>query len=106
MLALHRFQPNRYTVRYRSRLRGLHADRRLGDGEPFKKRTKVDESEPEGTRYVKTAGADGRSVTVHRTVRDRAGNVLHEEDFTSNYAPIDEVTAWAEHADTRERRYR
>lgn len=36
-------------------------------GEPFKKRTKVDESEPEGTRYVKTAGADGRSVTVHRT---------------------------------------
>ena len=53
--------------------------------------TKVDESEPEGTRYVKTAGADGRSVTVHRTVRDRAGNVLHEEDFTSNYAPIDEV---------------
>ncbi|MEC4294301.1 VanW family protein [Adlercreutzia shanghongiae] len=61
-------------------------------GEPFKKRTKVDESEPEGTRYVKTAGADGRSVTVHRVVRDRAGNVLHEEDFASHYAPIDEVT--------------
>lgn len=61
-------------------------------GEPFKKRTKVDESEPAGVSYVKTAGADGRSVTVHRIVRDRAGNVLHEEDFTSNYAPIDEVT--------------
>ena len=72
-------------------------------GEPFKKRTKVDESEPEGTRYVKTAGADGRSVTVHRTVRDRAGNVLHEEDFTSNYAPIDEVTVVGPNTPTRER---
>lgn len=61
-------------------------------GAPFKKRVKVDESEPAGTRYVKTVGADGRSVTVHRTVRDCAGNVLHEEDFASNYAPIDEVT--------------
>ena len=70
---------------------------------PFKKRTKVDESEPEGTRYVKTAGADGRSVTVHRTVRDRAGNVLHEEDFTSNYAPIDEVTVVGPNTPTRER---
>ena len=72
-------------------------------GEPFKKRTKVDESEPEGTRYVKTAGADGRSVTVRRTVRDRAGNVLHEEDFTSNYAPIDEVTVVGPNTPTRER---
>ena len=72
-------------------------------GEPFKKRTKVDESEPEGTRYVKTAGADGRNVTVHRTVRDRAGNVLHEEDFTSNYAPIDEVTVVGPNTPTRER---
>lgn len=62
------------------------------EGEPFGKRTVVDENEPEGTRYVKTAGADGRCVTVHRTVRDRAGTVLHEEDFASSYAPIDEVT--------------
>lgn len=60
-------------------------------GDPYKTRTKVDESESPGTRYVKTKGADGRSVTVHRTVRDRAGNVIHEEDFTSYYAPIDEV---------------
>ena len=62
------------------------------EGDPYRKRTKVDENEPEGTRYVKTAGADGRRVTVHRTVRDRAGTLLHEEDFPSNYAPIDEVT--------------
>ena len=61
------------------------------EGEPYGTKTRVDESEPEGTRYVKTAGADGRSVTVHRTVRDRSGNVRHEEDFVSNYAPIDEV---------------
>lgn len=62
------------------------------EGEPFEKRTKVDESEPAGTRYVKTVGADGRRVTVHRVVRDQSGTVLHEEDFTSDYAPIDEVT--------------
>lgn len=60
-------------------------------GDPFKKRTKVDESEPAGTHYVKTKGADGRRVTVHRTVRDRSGNLLHQEDFASNYAPVDEV---------------
>lgn len=62
------------------------------EGEPYRQRTVVDENEPEGTRYVKTAGADGRCVTVHRVVRDRAGTVRHEEDFSSNYAPIDEVT--------------
>ncbi|MDE8703171.1 VanW family protein [Adlercreutzia equolifaciens] len=61
------------------------------EGEAYRTKTQVDENEPEGTRYVKTTGADGRSVTVHRTVRDRSGNVRHEEDFTSNYAPIDEV---------------
>lgn len=65
-----------------------------GDWEPgdaYKTRTKVDENEPAGTHYVKTKGADGRRVTVHRVVRDRAGNLLHEEDFASNYAPVDEV---------------
>ncbi|WP_295995779.1 VanW family protein [uncultured Adlercreutzia sp.] len=61
------------------------------EGEAYKTKYQVDENEPEGTRYVKTTGADGRSVTVHRIVRDRSGNVRHEEDFTSNYAPIDEV---------------
>lgn len=60
-------------------------------GDPFKKRTKIDENEPAGTHYVKTKGADGRRVTVHRIVRDRSGNLLHEEDFASNYAPVDEV---------------
>lgn len=61
------------------------------EGEKYQTKTVVDKNEPEGTRYVKTAGADGRSVTVHRIVRDRSGNVRHEEDFASNYAPIDEV---------------
>jgi vancomycin resistance protein YoaR len=62
------------------------------EGEAYQKITRVDDSEPEGTSYVKTVGANGRSVTVHRTVRDRAGNIIHEEDFSSNYAPINEVT--------------
>lgn len=62
------------------------------EGEPYRKRTVVDENEPVGTSYVKTVGANGRRVTVHRVVRDRAGTVLHEEDFPSDYAPIDEVT--------------
>ncbi len=51
---------------------------------------------------MKTAGADGRCVTVHRTVRDRAGTVLHEEDFASSYAPIDEVTVVGPHTPTAE----
>ena len=72
------------------------------EGDPFGKRVVIDENEPEGTRYVKTAGADGRCVTVHRTVRDRAGTVLHEEDFASSYAPIDEVTVVGPHTPTAE----
>ena len=60
-------------------------------GEAYQTKTKVDENEAPGTRYVKTKGADGRSVTVHRIVRDRAGTILHEEDFESNYNPINEV---------------
>ncbi|MEC4175895.1 VanW family protein [Adlercreutzia sp. R7] len=60
-------------------------------GDAYKTKYQVDEEESEGTRYVKTRGADGRSVTVHRTVRDRSGNLLHEEDFESNYKPINEV---------------
>lgn len=72
------------------------------EGDPFGKRVVIDENEPEGTRYVKTAGADGRCVTVHRTVRDRAGTVLHEEDFASSYAPIDEVTVVGPNTPTAE----
>ena len=60
-------------------------------GEAYQTKTKVDENEAPGTRYVKTKGADGRSVTVHRIVRDRAGTILHEEDFESNYNPVNEV---------------
>lgn len=79
------------------------------EGEPFETKTKVDENEPEGTRYVKTKGADGRAITVHRTVRDRAGNIVHEEDFESNYKPINEVivvgpnTPTADESDKKEK---
>jgi hypothetical protein len=35
---------------------------------------------------------DGKQVTVTRTVRDRAGNVIHRDTYFSNYARITGIT--------------
>ena len=45
----------------------------------------------EGASYVEVAGVDGSSISVFRTVRDQAGNVLHEDEFASLYQPEAEV---------------
>ena len=44
-----------------------------------------------GTQYVKSAGSNGRSITVVRTVTDQDGNVLHEDEFDSNYSATNQV---------------
>ncbi len=54
-------------------------------GEAYRTRVECDESMAEGASYVKTAGIDGSSISVYRTVRDTAGNILHEDEFESRY---------------------
>ena len=54
-------------------------------GDAYRTRVECDESMAEGASYVKTPGVDGSSITVWRTVRDKLGNVLHEDKFVSKY---------------------
>lgn len=61
------------------------------EGEAHATKTIVDETAKPGSSRVETAGRDGRSITVYRTVKDAAGRVLLEDSFTSNYAPVTEV---------------
>lgn len=61
------------------------------EGEKYRTRTVIDESLPADSRYVKTTGADGRSITVVRTVRDYAGATVRVDSFSSLYSAKDEV---------------
>lgn len=61
------------------------------EGEAYSTKTVVDETAKPGSSRVETAGRNGRKITVHRTVKDAAGNVLIDDSFTSNYAPVTEV---------------
>ncbi len=61
------------------------------EGEAHKTEVECDESMAEGASYVEVAGVDGSSISVFRTVRDQAGNVLHEDEFASLYQPEAEV---------------
>ncbi len=73
---------------------GYAVSTRVGEweeGEKHKTKRVVDESLSPGTSSVKTRGTDGRRISITRVVKDRAGNVLHEDEFSSEYAPITEV---------------
>ena len=61
------------------------------EGKPRKTRKKTDDALAPGTSYVETRGADGRSITVVRTVTDEFGSILREDAFSSVYDPVDEV---------------
>src|SRR5699024_4994261 len=61
------------------------------EGEKHKTKTERDESMAPGTSYVKTAGTDGKNITVIRTVTSRTGEILHEDPFYSTYDPVTEV---------------
>ena len=61
------------------------------EGEKHKTKTERDETMTPGTSYVKTAGTDGRTITVIRTVTSADGTVLHEDPFYSTYDPLTEV---------------
>lgn len=70
------------------------------EGEKYETRTEVDESLAPGTSYVKTAGSDGRTISVIRTVTDSEGNVVREDRFDSEYDPITEVIVKGPDKDT------
>lgn len=52
---------------------------------------KTDDTLASGKEYVESTGVDGSSITIVRTVKDRSGNLLHTDEFTSNYSPKDKV---------------
>ena len=60
--------------------------------EELKKVTKKDPDYPVGYTEIQTTGTNGSVITVVRTVKDSQGNVIREDEFTSEYDPKDEVT--------------
>ncbi len=61
------------------------------EGEAYSTKYRVDDSLEPGTQYVETTGVNGVSVTIVRTVKDKDGATLHEDTFSSTYAPKNEV---------------
>lgn len=61
------------------------------EGAKYKTKVVTEESMASGTSYTKTAGTNGKSITVVRSVATSDGTVLHEDLFASTYDPITEV---------------
>ena len=61
------------------------------EGEPYRTVVRKDPDYPLGTEFIESSGANGRSITVVRTVKDRNGNIIQEKEFHSNYQPKNEV---------------
>ena len=73
---------------------GYQVSTEYGDwkkGQPYSTTYKTDNTVASGKEYVETTGVDGSSITIVRTVKDRDGKVLHEDSFTSTYAPKNKV---------------
>lgn len=60
-------------------------------GEEYKIIVKEDPDLAQGQSYVQTAGSDGRSISVVRTVHDSHGNLVRQDRFDSVYDPSNEV---------------
>ncbi len=60
-------------------------------GQTYSTTYKTDDTLASGKEYVESTGVDGSSITIVRTVKDRSGNVLHTDEFTSNYSPKNKV---------------
>ena len=50
------------------------------------------DSLPAGVKKRVEFNSDGMDVSVTRTVRDAAGNIIHEDTFTSDYGTVDGLT--------------
>lgn len=61
------------------------------EGEPYRTVVRKDPDYPIGTEFIESSGANGRSITIVRTVKDRNGNIIQEKEFHSNYQPKNEV---------------
>ncbi|MEA5019647.1 MAG: VanW family protein [Gordonibacter sp.] len=61
------------------------------EGAKYKTKVVTEESMASGTSYTKTAGTNGKSITVVRSVATSDGTVLHEDLFASTYDPVTEV---------------
>ncbi len=69
------------------------------EGEKYSTKYEVDESLEADNSYVKVAGTNGLMITVVRTVKDSAGNVVQKDTFKSVYSPITRVIAFGEGSD-------
>lgn len=64
------------------------------DGEKYSTKYELDENLAENASYIKTAGTNGMSITVVRTVKDSGGNTVRENSYSSTYSPITRTIAF------------
>ncbi|MCL2826233.1 MAG: VanW family protein, partial [Eggerthellaceae bacterium] len=57
----------------------------------YKTQTVTDDTLAEGASSIKTHGADGATISVVRTVKDKYGALLFQDNFVSVYDSQDEV---------------
>lgn len=63
------------------------------EGETYSTHYVTDDTLSPGDEVIEQYGADGRSITVIRTVTNADGEVLHQDTFSSNYAAKDKIIA-------------
>ncbi|MED9986621.1 MAG: VanW family protein, partial [Streptococcus salivarius] len=63
------------------------------EGDKYSTSYVTDDTLSPGDEVIEQYGADGRSISVVRTVSDADGKVLHQETFSSNYSAKDEIIA-------------
>ncbi len=61
------------------------------EGDKYSTVYKYDSTLAAGTQYTKTKGVDGREISIVRTVKDSAGNLVRSDNFASTYDAEDEV---------------
>lgn len=81
---------------------GLDVESKTGEwveGEKYSTKYELDENLSENSSYIKTAGTDGMSITVVRTVKDSEGNTVRENSYSSTYSPITRTIAFGSGTD-------
>lgn len=73
-----------------------------GEGDPYKVKVEVDETYADNAVVKMTNGSDGKTINVVRTVKDKDGNLVEQQTFSSVYSPVNELYKVGPEVDTAE----
>ncbi len=73
-----------------------------GEGDPYKVKVEVDDTYAPTAVVKMTAGSDGKTIEVTRTVKNAQGDVVSQQVFSSVYSPTNELYKVGSEVDTAE----